>query len=125
MAIFSETILSAQENLHSKNQEAIALAATHYLIEEGVSKIFRIVSSEEIESNPSEPIKLLEVNEATVPAGIMPIRFGPSLGQGRHYSCVIVEITPDEFEQFQSEKLKLPEGWNLGELLPRPADEGS
>ena len=69
------------------------------------------------------PIKLLEVNENTVPSGVMPIQFGPSLASGIHYSSIIVEVTPDEYEEIQTGKLGLPDGWTLGEEIPKARHE--
>ena len=41
----------------------------------------------------AEPIKLLEVNENTVAAGVMPLYFGPAPASGIPYPSVIVEVT--------------------------------
>ena len=59
-----------------------------------MTQIFRITGSSDGEFRPNEPIKLLEVNENTVPAGIMPIQFGPSPASGLNYPTIIVEVTP-------------------------------
>jgi hypothetical protein len=65
------------------------------------------------------------VNENTVPSGIMPIQFGPYPAAGLHYSSVILEVTPDEFQKIQNQELKLPNGWKVGDLIPKPpAEEG-
>ena len=61
----------------TKDEEAMALAQKHYELEAGLTQIFRITGIAELELRPVEPIKLLEVNENTVPSGIMPIQFGP------------------------------------------------
>ena len=104
---------------YNKNNEALELARKHYQIESGMTQIFHVVGSSEIEVRPNEPIKLLEVNENTVPSGIMPLHFGPLPTSGLHYSSVILEVTPDEFEQIQNEQLKLPNGWKVGALIPK------
>jgi hypothetical protein len=39
-----------------------------------------------------------------------------------HYPSVIVEVTPEEFDRIQTQKLALPEGWTIGELFLRPAE---
>lgn len=101
------------------------MARKHYEIETGMIQIFRVTASAESEVRPSEPIKLLEVNENTVPYGIMPIQFGPSPASGLHYPSIILEVTPDEFQKIQNDQLKLPNGWKIGELIPRtPAEQG-
>jgi hypothetical protein len=103
----------------TKDEEALHLARKHYEIESGVVQIFRITASVDVEARPSEPIKLLEVNENTVPAGIMPIQFGPAPAAGLHYPSVILEVTPDEFLRIRTNDLRLPDGWTVGEPIPR------
>lgn len=109
----------------TKDEEAMALAQTHYQIETGMTQIFRLTGSADVEFRPNEPIKLLEVNENTVPAGIMPIQFGPSPASGLNYPTIIVEVTPDEFQKIQNQQLELPHGWKIGTPIPRaPAEAG-
>ena len=105
----------------TKDEAAAALARKHYQIETGMTQIFRLTGSADVEFRPNEPIKLLEVNENTVPAGIMPIQFGPSPASGLSFSSIIVEVTPDEFQKIQNRQLELPHGWTVGEPIPRPA----
>ncbi len=52
----------------------------------------------------------------------MPLHFGPVPAIGILYSSIIIEVTPNEFQKIQSHELKLPEGWEIGEELPRPSD---
>src|SRR5262249_17865296 len=103
-----------------KQAAARKLAAVHYQIEPGITHIFTIREKPESEALPGTPIKLLEVNGFTVPAGILPLHFGPAPASGVPYSSIIVEVTPDEFERIKTQELQLPEGWVLGEELPRP-----
>ena len=103
----------------TKDEEARALAQMHYEVDAGLSHVFRIKGAAELELKPAEPIKLLEVNECTVPSGIMPIRFGPCPESGLYYSSIIVEVTPDEFLRIQSQELKLPHGWKIADPIPR------
>lgn len=112
-------------NEADKAQQAQLLADIHYSVEDGITGIFRITSSAEIEVQPQEPIKLLEVNQDTIPTGVMPLYFGPTPASGVHYPSVIVEVTPEEFAQIQSQKLALPSGWKVSdEPLPRPLGSG-
>ena len=104
----------------TKDEEASDLAVMHYEVETGLSQVFRIMGTPEVEIRPTEPIKLLEVNENTVPSGIMPIQFGPAPSSGLHYSSIILEVTPDEFEKIQTQEWTLPNGWMLGDLIPKP-----
>jgi len=104
----------------NKESEALILAASHYRTEAGITHIYRIESDQE--SQASEPIKLLEVNENTISSGIMPLQFGPSAAGGIHFSSIIVEVTPQEFSQIQSGQLPLPKRWVVRDLLPRPSE---
>jgi hypothetical protein len=106
--------------LKAKAKAAKELASKHFEVEAGLTQIFRI--QDEAETVRGEPIKLLEVNENTVPSGVMPLRFGPAPASGIPFSSVIVEVTPEEFKRIQSHELKLPEGWEIGEELPKPSD---
>jgi hypothetical protein len=105
-----------------KDEAARKLAETHYRIEAGITQIFRITQKAEVEVVPAEPIKLLEVNQNTVPSGVMPLGFDAAPASGIPFPSVIVEVTPDEFEKIKRHELPLPEGWTLGELLPKPAE---
>lgn len=103
-----------------KEAEARKLAEAHYSVEAGITQIFRITGSAEAEVRPDEPIKLLEVNEYTVPSGIMPLHFGPSPDSGIYFPSVIVEVTPEEFDKIRANELDLPQGWAVGPLVPKP-----
>jgi len=107
----------------TKDEEAIALAQIHYQVEAGLTHVFRIIGESEVEAMPTEPIKLLEVNETTVPSGILPIQFGPSPASGLHYPMVILEVTPEEYRKIRSEELTLPHGWRVGDPIPRLSSE--
>jgi hypothetical protein len=98
------------------------LAKKHYEVEEGLTQVFRITTRAEVEASRTEPIKLLEVNENTVESGVMPLHFGPVPASGIPYSSIIIEVTPNEFKKIQSHELKLPEDWEIGEELPKPAE---
>jgi hypothetical protein len=105
--------------MHDKEESARTLADIHYRVEEGMQEIYRLVGKPRDEKRPEEPIKLLEVNEGTIPTGILPLQFGPLPERGIFFPSVIVEITPEEFQQIQMKQLKLPHDWKIGELLPR------
>ncbi|NNM87249.1 MAG: hypothetical protein HKL95_01885 [Phycisphaerae bacterium] len=106
---------------HTKNATARRLADAHYAIEPGIQLIVELVASGEKESDPAEPVKLLEVNENTVESGIRPIFFGPHAASGIHHSSVIVEVTPAEFAQLKENPSLLPNGWKIGRELAKPA----
>jgi hypothetical protein len=104
----------------NKDEEARKLAEIHYQIEPEMQQIFRLTSGLGRETLPEEPIKLLEVSDSTIPTGIMPLWFGPLPERGIHFRVVIIEITPEEFNKLQKQELQLPNGWAIGDLLPKP-----
>ena len=105
----------------STKEEAVQrLADFHFFLEHGMKEIYRIRRLQpEGESSPDEPIKLLEVNEFTVPTGVMPLGFRSRPDRGIDYPFIIVDVTPAEFEKIRSRELKLPDGWVVGEEIPR------
>lgn len=105
----------------AKDEVAKKLAAAHYSIEPGIIRIYQMREGEEAEALASTPIKLLEVNESTSPSGVMPLYFGPSPASGIPYSSVVLEVTPDEYEQIRRKVLQLPAGWSIAQELPREA----
>jgi len=105
-----------------KAKAAKELAKKHYQVETGLKRIFRVTGTVEVEIVSSEPIKLLEVNENTVPSGVMPLGFDAVPAAGIPFPSVIIEVTPAEFAQIQTRELKLPYGWGLSDEIPKPPD---
>jgi hypothetical protein len=97
--------------MNDKDAIARDLARFHHESEPEIVSIYRILSLSE--DDPREPVKLLEVNPETAPAGFVPIAFGRS--EDVPHPWVIVEITPLEFEKLG--ELNWPQGWTLGEKL--------
>lgn len=119
----TDTIVFAvdQANGTERVDAEMELAKRHYEIEPGLTQIFRITdTAEDAQIIHAHPIKLLEVNANTVESGVMPLHFGPAPARGIPFSSVIIEVTPNEFEKIRSHELKLPDGWEIGEELPRP-----
>ena len=106
--------------MFNKDEEAQRLAEAHYQIEPGMREIYRLKGEPDLEVTTDEPIKLLEVNENTIASGVMPLSFAPSPADNVHFPTVVVEVTPDEFQQIRSNQLQLPHGWRIAELLPAP-----
>lgn len=109
-----------------RSKEAVAqrLAEAHYAIEPGIEVVVRLVASADREADPKEPIKLLEENQNTTSDGIHPVFFGAHAAAGIFYPSVIVEVTPDEYEQIQRDPALLPNGWQLGLEFGRVAPVG-
>jgi hypothetical protein len=108
--------------VEEKARVARDLANKHYEVEEGLTRIFRLTGTTEVEVRPAEPIKLLEVNDSTFASGLRPLQFAPAPASGIPFPSVIVEVTPDEFAKIQSQELKLPRGWVLGAELLKPTE---
>jgi hypothetical protein len=109
-----EAEVNGDPELHAA---ARRLAEAHYLVEPGISAIYPVTSVDATDRT----IRLLEVNAATFAAGIMPVGFAPHPPSGIPFKSVIVEVTPEEFEDLREGKLKLPDGWSFGPPIARPA----
>jgi len=95
---------------HTKDEAVRELAEWHFSVEPDLTHVIRIVADNE--DAPNEPIKLLEVNAATVATGsVEPFAFSPS--ESVPFPTVIAEVTPEEFERIQRAELMLPNGWSL------------
>lgn len=80
---------------------------------------------------PPEPIRLLEINQDTVPTPgeVVPLAFSPIPEQGIEYPSQIVEVTPCEYNNIIRGELPLPRGWERRRFIrrevtpePKPAD---
>jgi hypothetical protein len=99
-----------------RDQTAMELAKAHVDTEESIVRVVRLLDPHN-EDAAMEPIKLLEVNTATFPAGILPIYFGPDPEDGLPYPTVIIEVTRDEFARIERGELALPRGLTFGQTL--------
>lgn len=106
---------------NSKSKVAQQLAKAHYRIDPGIELILQLKATPGRERNPKEPIKLLEVNENTMAAGIQPVLFGPQPKSGIDFCSVIVAVTPKEYRRIKTKRMSLPHGWRLGNEFPKPA----
>src|SRR6185437_13712270 len=72
------------EVLMDRSKQAVAqrLAEAHYEIEPGIELIVQLLASPEREADPTEPIKLLEVNQDTTGDGIRPVFFWGTSREG-------------------------------------------
>src|SRR3990172_3374060 len=93
----------------SKEEYARELAQRHYAVEPAMKRIFRLLKPGEDELDLQEPVKILEVDEETVAAGVQPLCFGAHTAQGRTYPpVVVIVVTPDEYEKLKRNELVLP-----------------
>jgi len=103
--------------MRTKGETAQFLADAHFRLDQGITRIFRIIGPDE--DNDLTPVKFLEVSPITIEVGIQPVGMGRDSARGVHYASVIVEISPDEFERLKRGELQLPHDWWLGdELFP-------
>ena len=111
--------------MSDKESAARTLAELHYQFEPGMREIYRLLADDQTEQEPDEPIKLLEVNQDTIPSGIMPLGFDGIPASG-NYPTVIIQITPEEFDEVRCGKLALPMGWQISPTpIPPPANCGA
>jgi hypothetical protein len=100
------------------------LVEGHFDVEPGLVLICRLEREPELERLPTEPIRLLEVNERTIPLGLQGIGFGADPDAGIHFPSIIFEVTPDEFARIERNELPLPAGLHMTERFERPAVVG-
>jgi hypothetical protein len=93
-----------------KDDAAHRLIAWHFEVEPELREVYRILSEDE--DAQGEPIKLLEVNEATVATGGFEA-FGFRPTKDIPYLTLIAEITPAELEVLRGKPDALPKGWSL------------
>ncbi len=95
----------------NKDSVAKALVEAHFAVEPHLTEVWRVIGDNE--SSATEPIKLLEVNVATVATGsVTPFAFSPT--QDVPYPTVVAEVTPEEFEAAKHDPSRLPKGWRWG-----------
>jgi len=98
--------------MHTKDAAARRLIEWHFTVEPELREVYRIVMDNE--ASQEEPIRLLEVNAATVPTGsVEPFTF--SATEEIPFRTVIAEITPEELEALRAHPETLPKGWNLSQ----------
>jgi hypothetical protein len=108
--------------LLAKDAAARRLIQWHFTVEPELREVYRIVMDDE--GSQEEPIRLLEVNAATVPTGsVEPFTFSPT--KEIPFRTVIAEVTPEELASFRSNPEAFPKGWSLSRaerfVRPEPA----
>lgn len=94
------------------------LAKLHVQVDPSIQAIYRVVSDQE--HSETEPIKLLEVNRDTFPMDeIWPLGFDGTAASG-NYPTILMEITPQQFEDLRADRCRLPHEWKLGEEIRIP-----
>ncbi|MDQ2687248.1 MAG: hypothetical protein M3Y28_05210 [Armatimonadota bacterium] len=94
----------------TKDEVAQTLIRWHFTIEPATREIYRFLATDE--ATADEPIKLLEINQATMETGrIDTFPFGPA--GDIPYPTVIAQITPEEMQRVRDGSIVLPKGWDL------------
>jgi hypothetical protein len=105
--------------LTEKDKVAKRLVDWWFRIEPGIKEVYRFISPNE--EAPNEPLKLLEVSDATFATGRVDVfGFAPD---GDITSPVLAgTVTPNELELIQRGQIPLPSGWDMStaELFVRP-----
>lgn len=61
-----------------------------------------------------DEVCLLEISSTAPTTGeIMPFRFGADVANGVEYPSIVILVSPDEWQDVQAGKLRLPQGWDL------------
>lgn len=103
----------------TKSDTAQLLADAHFRLDEGITRIFRVLAPEETDGDRLQ-IKLLEVNPATPEVGIEPVGMSADPARGVYHATVVIEISPGEFERLRRGELALPHDWRVAdELFPQ------
>jgi len=101
---------------NGKLATARKLAQWHFEVEPRLKQVFLLEPL--AESDPREPIKLLEVVEGTIERGVDPVGFLPDPRRGIAYPTYIVEVSPREFEGYRGKPLAFEnQVWTIGEEL--------
>jgi len=108
-SVCSPLVISSA-TMPTKDETVRTLASWHFRVEPDLSRVVRIVSANE--DAPDEPIKLLEVNAATVATGTVEA-FGFTPTSTVPFPTLIAEVTPEEYTRIERHEISLPEGWSL------------
>jgi hypothetical protein len=103
----------------SRRETARTLAESHANVDPDIQLVVRVLSPDERDEGGTEPVKVLEVNPSTLAAGVQPVYFIPDVAAGIRYATVIIEVTPEEYEEIRAQRRPLPYDWRLDEELYR------
>ena len=96
--------------MKTKEDAAKTLIDWHFEIEPGQEEAFHVLSDDE--NAPDEPIKLLEVNVATIPThSVEAYAFAPA--GDIPFRVVVAEVTPAALQRVLASPDRLPRGWDL------------
>ncbi len=90
-----------------------SIAATYAKRHKETDPAIRAIHYLPIGAPPNE-IRLVEVNEAiTGTAGPEPIDFGVDSGSPTEHKLIVLDVTPEQWDDVREGTLALPDGWTL------------
>lgn len=92
-----------------KDQVAEELIRWHFQVEPGLVKVYRVLAVNE--NDPTEPIKLVEVNDQTASTGTFEA-YGFAPTRDVPWPTLIAEVTPSELADLLRGG-RIPAGWDL------------
>ena len=98
-----------------KFETAKKLAETHIEVDPSVQTVFLLESTNDDEEG--EPIKLLEIVDATIERGIEPVYFVADPSRGIRYPSLIVELSPNEYKTLPRPIRFRTQTWHVGREL--------
>jgi len=119
--------LSTKSNTHtnildSKRMYAMKITKKHTQLEDTISAVGYITS--DLDDNPQEPIKLLEINSASSASGFFPVTFGPT--DSTPFKRTLVELSPKEAKELEKGTLAgWPSNWKIEQWLFRKKTSSS
>lgn len=93
----------------ARDRAAEALIRWHFEVEPDLVRVYMVLS--EHEEDPSEPIKLVEVNAGTVRTDRFEA-FGFAPTADLPYPILIAEVTPEELADLRL-RGAIPKGWDI------------
>lgn len=95
--------------MRDKTTVAEELIRWHFEVEPALVRVLRVLGPNE--DDPDEPIKLIEVNTATLATGHFEA-YGFAPTRDVPFRTLIAEVTPDELARWRAES-SLPKGWDV------------
>lgn len=99
-----------KKQVNEKDEVAQRLVDWWFQVEPGIKEVYRFISPNE--DAPNEPLKLLEISEATFDTGRVDI-FGFAPDGDITVPVASGSVTPGEFERIRNGQIPLPTGWDL------------
>ncbi|HAH43755.1 hypothetical protein [Gimesia sp.] len=96
-------------------------AQEHLKTDPGIEKIFYLPTNAD-----AREIRFVEINTLSgdrTEDSLEPIDFGIDTGTENAHRLFVLDVTPAQWQQIQSDNLSLPNGWSLDDLIAFPNDQ--